>query len=324
CKPCPEGYYCFLNSTDYLDKPCPVGHYCPANTERPDQFPCSPGTFNPAEKQTNKTACLSSTFTPAFCPNGTYSNQTGLVKSSDCSQCLPGYYCNGFASAKTLCPEGFYCPNGTGHDWQACPSGSYSNIKGLRTSLECNSFIGSICPAGHYCPEGTDYPIGCPAGSYQDLTNMKDCKDCPAGYYCYGNTTYYTPNSCPEGFYCPENTTDPNQYPCPPGTFNNKTEQTVLGSCLPCIPGKYCQGTGNINPTSYCSAGWYCTGGALESQNDCTVGHYCPVGTSEPLPCSNGTFSPNTNLASESECSACTGGFYCNGTGLIAVSGPCD
>ena len=29
-------------------------------------------------------------------------------------------------SALYDCPAGFYCPEGTGYDWQACPKGTYS------------------------------------------------------------------------------------------------------------------------------------------------------------------------------------------------------
>ena len=65
------GYYCLVNSTDYVDKPCPSGHYCPAGTEYSDQYKCSIGTFNPIQLQTDVSACLN-------CTAGTYCQTTGL------------------------------------------------------------------------------------------------------------------------------------------------------------------------------------------------------------------------------------------------------
>ena len=66
---------------------------------------------------------------------------------------MPGYYCipslsvaGDPSSAKNLCPEGFFCPNGTGHDWQACPAGTFSSATGLRSADECTP-----CLAGEFC-----------------------------------------------------------------------------------------------------------------------------------------------------------------------------
>ena len=106
---------------------------------------------------------------------------------------------------------------------------------------------------------------GCSPGYYNDETNKAVCKDCPEGYYCYTNTTDYTPNECPSGCYCPLNTPDPYAYPCPPGTFNNLTVQQSDAACVDCTPGMYCAGYGNSAPTAECSPGWYCSGGANES-----------------------------------------------------------
>lgn len=61
CDVCPPGYYCEMGATDALA--CPGGHYCPEGTEFPNEFTC---------------------------PNGTYSNKTGLATSSECYLCPPG------------------------------------------------------------------------------------------------------------------------------------------------------------------------------------------------------------------------------------------
>lgn len=57
---------------------------------------------------------------------------------------LTGYYCIpenvvvGVAfTTYDPCPMGFFCPNGTGHDWQSCPAGTYGAAQGLTAAEEC-------------------------------------------------------------------------------------------------------------------------------------------------------------------------------------------
>ena len=125
-------------------------------------------------------------------------------------------------SGHTLCPEGFYCPNGTGRDWQPCPPGTFSNVQGLVSGDQCtectggkycdvsnltapvsdcsaghyctlgvnlatpdgvnNTGVGNLCPAGAKCPVGSVFPTGCPAGTYQVIY-----------FTCLRNKFYYTP-----------------------------------------------------------------------------------------------------------------------------------
>ena len=47
---------------------CPAGSYCPINSEHGLQY---------------------------LCPNGTYSNQTGLQRADQCTPCDPGWFCGG-------------------------------------------------------------------------------------------------------------------------------------------------------------------------------------------------------------------------------------
>ena len=67
--------------------------------------------------------------------------------------CNTGYYCDpnnvvegDISTVLTLCPEGFYCPNGTALDWKACPAGTYSSVTGLAKADDCTP-----CDAGKYC-----------------------------------------------------------------------------------------------------------------------------------------------------------------------------
>jgi len=63
-----------------------------------------------------------------------------------------------------------------------------------------------------------------------------------------------------------------------------------------------------------CTAGWYCNGTSSTSiQLICPTGHYCPEGTTIPVPCPAGTFAALENNAAESDCLNCTAGSYCQG-----------
>ena len=75
---------------------------------------------------------------------------------------------------------------------------------------------------------------------------------------------------------------------------------------MDCPKGKYCQGLGNINPTGYCSAGFFCEGGSSsEAPNagsskiyvmngPCPAGHFCEKGTPDPTPCPRGRYRNTT------------------------------
>lgn len=92
-----------------------------------------------------------------------------------------------------------------------------------------------------------------------------------------------------------------------------------------CTAGQYCSTDGLEIPDGYCDAGYYCPIGSTSPQQiDCPVGHYCPLGSDLPMPCGNGTYAPKIRQQQSSDCKSCDGGYYCNGTGLNAVSGQCD
>ena len=65
CTPCPKGYYCVENSTDYSHQVCPVGYYCPVSTRFAFEHPCKKGSYNPVAGSDAEVDCLS-------CPPGEY------------------------------------------------------------------------------------------------------------------------------------------------------------------------------------------------------------------------------------------------------------
>lgn len=57
----------------------------------------------------------------------------------------------------------------------------------------------------------------------------------------------------------------------------------------------------------------------------CKQGYYCLENTGYNIqPCPTGTFGAREGLELETECSNCTGGYYCQETGLSKPSGGCE
>ena len=264
---------------------CPVGAYCPAGSAA-----------------------------PTYCIAGTYVNSEGNRDISNCQLCTDGMYCAG--SGNNLpdgdCDQGYYCPAG---QESATPAG-----------LQCTQ--------GHYCPTGSYEPLRCPSGTYQDEAGKWFCKGCPAGYYCdntKGPVVLFNSSECPTGHFCPENTSVSTANPCPVGYFSNETMRTQLSDCQQCLGGKYCSQTGLAEPEGDCDAGYYCTIGSdsrtpgLGTDADrCPAGFFCPAGSATPTSCPQGTFNPTAGRTAESECTNCTGGYYCADFNMTAIGPECD
>jgi hypothetical protein len=173
--PCPAGRHSF---SDPGDTPCDV---CPAGS-----------------------ACAGATVQPLACPMGTYSTEGSGV----CSLCPEGRYgssentpdasCSGpcAATAGWGCPEGStsrhgaVCPAGrhnsvtTHQACKLCPSGTFGNTEGLRTSSCTGTCMGA---PGRGCSPGSTDPTGvpCPVGteSVQTTDSQWRCVPCSAGRY---------------------------------------------------------------------------------------------------------------------------------------------
>lgn len=106
------------------------------------------------------------------------------------------------------CLVGHYCPNGTGRDLKPCPSGTYSNTKGLARAKECTPCDGGkvcrgtnltapndVCAPGYFCSSGID-------STTPYMTNLTQCPllefpiipyggPCPIGTYCEQGSPFY-------------------------------------------------------------------------------------------------------------------------------------
>lgn len=117
--------------------------------------------------------------------------------------CPAGYYCkNGGASTENqidggqikICDSGYYCPSGS-IDQIPCHTGSYNPDKQQSVCRVCPEGFQcetmgmkqpDNCQTGSYCPIGTMISVSsftqsrlpCPAGTYNDKTNLKSSTEC--------------------------------------------------------------------------------------------------------------------------------------------------
>ncbi len=122
-----------------------------------------------------------------------------------------------------------------------------------------------------------------------------------------------TGSPCPAGRYCPPGIPVPEL--CPLGTWSNSTGLARADECQPCPGGFFCDTAGLTEPTGPCDPGYSCSLNATTATptdgvtgDICTIGHFCPGGTATPLPCADGSYSPET-LAFV--CMVCPEGHHC-------------
>ena len=360
CSTCPPGYYCEgggitpldTDLEDFIADMCAPGYYCPAHSESMYEVPCPAGTYNNFSAMFHLDNCSAcpvghycpeGTADPIACFAGSYANVTGTQGPGILGSNAARYTVDESISNCNICPQGYECPTGTDQPI-ACAAGEYSDL-GYDACLPCQAghyCVGATgiddmvnnakCPAGlycaegteveptpsarfnctigHYCPEETVLPVECPVGYYMNETGAEVCTICDSGYYCIeGQIAINDTVKCDEGYFCPEGSSGPQQEPCPGGFWTGIRGTTGVDS--------------GDNSCASCTEGFYCPPGSA-SELDCPAGSYCPAESSEPLPCPAGKFGDSENLASSSDCTTCTDGYYCEAEGLLDVSGPCD
>lgn len=311
CRPCTQGFYCPLATA--VPSICQAGYICPLMTTSSTDYPC---------------------------PAGTYNGQTNRFRNEDCLQCPPGAYCPSASTAPTLCEPGTYNPTpGAGYSGNCypCPPGYACPAPGM-------SFALIPCKEGYFCPPGTVYPHTnpCPAGTFSDSTNLyssTQCQICPQGKSCHPGTTRLTLEACATGHYCPPGTKDPYEFACPPGFYTDQTDRWEVSQCISCPAGKACP-VGTATPAN-CAAGYYCpintqyttqyrcpqgtysSSTSLKSADECTdcsVGNYCPAGTSSVINCPAGLYTAKVRTYKQGPgdypaCQNCPAGYKCASAG---------
>ena len=155
CSNCTGGWFCNTTGLEAPSDWCDPGYYCPSRSSSPTERECPEGHY-----------CRKGTEYPSECPEGTFSNSTGLKNSSECTKCLPGFYCEDRKLVRPSgpCTAGYYCPEGSISD------------------------KAKKCPGGMHCPTGSAEPKYCSNGNYSDSPMREDCLICPAGFYCISDT----------------------------------------------------------------------------------------------------------------------------------------
>lgn len=333
CLPVEEGYYLagLGNKDDIRKIPCSAGYYCPGGTG--NQISSPPGTYSDVPQLAEAKKC----------PAGTYGINFGMTNSTCTGKCDPGHICPAGSSVSNAipCPEGTYCPEGSG--------------------------IAITCPAGYYCEYEVAAPTPCPTGTYNDTPgkgSIGDCRPCPpgkqcgvatsipqpcpAGYYCTGGVGV---NVCVAGAYCDETgLKEPTK--CPAGTFNPTIGSKSILDCKVCTPGTYSITPGEVGACSQtCPQGMYCPSPnsnfpymipptALPVYGNppnkvvtvplgstqptiCPIGTYCDsVGMFSPTLCPIGTYSSLPGQIDGTACQQCQPGTYCSGLAAGSAT-PC-
>ena len=182
------------------------------------------------------------------------------------------------------------------------------------------------CPAGYQCPQGTGEPVLCSEGTFSSNTTSVTCQTCPGRRRCpgiEGQTAYALP--CFAGSYCPAGTgvLPPK---CPPGRYGPYMNHSSADDCVGCDPGRSCSKRGLAEPDGTVLAGYYSPGNAstVFGAGIAPPGTYAQRGAALPVPCPNGTFSPNAGSTNLTGCENCTSGSYCSCLGGCAQpTGPC-
>lgn len=200
-------------------------------------------------------------------------------------------------------------------------------------------FTTNKCPPGEFCIKGQSTGTKCLPGTFNPMDKRKaisDCIPCDPGYYCDLSGMTQAIKPCDAGYWCKLGSSIKNK-----AMADAKAGPCIIGSYCPsnsatpilCPPGKFCSVTILSADEGNCDAGYYCVLGAKkknpthdvnEGGNICPDGHYCPAGSSAPIPCDPGTFRTGPGATVATECLDCTAGNYCESFGAIAVTGLCQ
>ena len=201
--PCPAGYYC---PSQTLAIQCPIGQYCPGvGNVKP--LECYPGTYNPIKEQSNCT----------ICPTGHICPGWGRTVPEICPA---GFVCValGLSAPVLLCPEGYYCPEGT----LTLDPSDPTNLRPLP------------CPPGTFCLGGVAHNITV-AWVPSEYIGATAPQHCTEGAFCRAATpSAFGTGQCYKGHYCPPGSSYPTEVP--KGSYAGKEGGVV--STL-CIPGDY-------------------------------------------------------------------------------------
>ena len=268
----------------------------------------------------------------SYCMNGTLFNCPGNLVSpvgsnsiSNCSCRQPDMspynsthcVCSAFRTFNNVtfgvCSN---CPGSV--NYVSCSIGRFSNYT---VSLECSDYFCTLCPAGTFnnitnvticalCPAGkfstgTGLSVctNCATGTFIDLPGQTVCKFCTAGTF-MSTTGFSVCTNCSIGTYM-ANVGYSACTRCEAGRYSTASAGT---RCDLCVAGKFSTTQGSVNDTCQnCSIGFYMN---LNGAGACTIsptGSFtASVGQTMFSPCLTGTFSSMQGLTACLQCRAGT------------------
>ena len=294
CEPCPENFYCPIQTID------PVA--CPAESTSlsgsHDIYACHCGVGFYAEFAS---AGDETTLTCQLCPLGTYNNETNQ------QQCL-------------ACPPDTFNPSTGASDvsaCQACPANSDSSL-GSTAIADCKCRAGFSGDPGNEC-------VACSPGFYRSNMSEYICSSCPTNTYNVldASTDVAACLSCPANTNSAAGSGVQADCVCNPGFHASATTDSGPWICTPCAPGTYST-TSNSSSCASCPAGTYsaATGASTaETCLQCEDGAYAlSAGTVECNLCPYSTWQDTSGNAYTSvECSPCPSNAYHGINGSVNV-----
>ena len=331
CIPCPAGKYSTsasaLSTRPICSERCPKGYYCPLASVAP--IPCPGGRYGAVEGLKVET-CSGECNKGYYCPSASISARQFRCGNSSvycpAGASRPRLVDDGYftlpvdityestRSSQERCSDGTYCLPNSGKEIP-CPAGRYGESLSL-TTTECTA----LCPTGHYCPLGSSQPTKCPAGTYGATEGLETnaCTDlCPLGHFCPIGSTNIT--KCPAGRFGSSSGLT-NKY-CSSHCEQNDDTAPHVSMTL--------RETKECAQASICALGYYCPVGSVSAtEKECgDASVYCPSGSVEPLPVTNGYYSigtyskphaappklqMNEDVKTRHSQQQCEPGFYCH------------
>jgi len=242
-----------------------------------------------------------------LCASGKYSNETGEIEETTCTDCPATTYSGDGSGLLTncTCNEGY-----TGADGIVCVECQAGTFKASPGSAPCVD-----CARGKYaaaaaltaeCSQVCQANSTSPAGS----TVVQDCL-CNAGYT--GPSTSCTP--CVAGTYKVVNGTQ-ECTACPAGTYSIDMAASSFTSCAACPFHMFSSSGSNALTLCICNHGYTGADGHPHGCAECVAGTFKDANGSDACAlCATGKYSTDTAQVDESTCQLCPAGSYSRARG---------
>ena len=332
CAPCPQGSYA-ADSGSFVCTPCPAGRFarCVAATRLEVCQLCPLGAYCPLGSAW-PTVCPAGRFRsygqgqdPSSPSNGSDLAATAAAAASSavgCLACPPGAFCPRRAAAALVVAFRLYSNVSDLWDSVTCDPGTGGSTSGDASSDPASGDGGSAEEADGSSSEQqssgsaswvSDLVAQWMTWAEDAWTSDQGFVDAPGTYYAWD------PLPCFPGTYCPQGSSVP--LSCPAGSASSSWNWTAEATCVPCMPGRFSDATGQSVCTVCATGSMSATHGATVCA-ECTAGSYASsdpsayeAGATTCLACDVGRYNPVAGQALSVACRTCAPGSFGNTTG---------